>query len=225
MPCADQAELLEAFDLPIALMQDAEALERITARAGRDQGRRERPLHGDPLGPAAPRRGRPAARGRDRGGRARAPRRRAARTGIGRPAHLHRAALARPRRERRPRRDRGPLPRPGPDRLGPRRTRRPPSRIPRQHARRVRGRAGRRPADHPPCRGVGRRGAGPPRARDGPGADRPRPRHHRRPGALRRAGEPRRDAGPVPHLERAGRDRRRAAPRTRSRGCTARACR
>jgi adenosine deaminase len=31
MPCATQAELLEAFDLPIALMQDAEALERITA--------------------------------------------------------------------------------------------------------------------------------------------------------------------------------------------------
>jgi adenosine deaminase len=31
MPCADQAELLKAFDLPIALMQDAEALERITA--------------------------------------------------------------------------------------------------------------------------------------------------------------------------------------------------
>ena len=28
-PCADQAELLRAFDLPIALMQDAEALERI----------------------------------------------------------------------------------------------------------------------------------------------------------------------------------------------------
>lgn len=31
MPCADQAELLRAFDLPIALMQDAEALQRITA--------------------------------------------------------------------------------------------------------------------------------------------------------------------------------------------------
>lgn len=31
MPCADQAELLRAFDLPIELMQDAEALERITA--------------------------------------------------------------------------------------------------------------------------------------------------------------------------------------------------
>src|SRR6478752_94398 len=30
MPCVDQAQLLEAFDLPIALMQDAEALERIT---------------------------------------------------------------------------------------------------------------------------------------------------------------------------------------------------
>jgi adenosine deaminase len=31
MPCRDQAELLKAFDLPIALMQDAEALERIAA--------------------------------------------------------------------------------------------------------------------------------------------------------------------------------------------------
>jgi adenosine deaminase len=30
MPCRDQAELLRAFDLPIALMQDAEAIERIT---------------------------------------------------------------------------------------------------------------------------------------------------------------------------------------------------
>ncbi len=30
MPCVDQAQLLEAFALPIALMQDAEALERIT---------------------------------------------------------------------------------------------------------------------------------------------------------------------------------------------------
>ena len=31
MPCTSQAELLKAFDLPIALMQDAEALHRITA--------------------------------------------------------------------------------------------------------------------------------------------------------------------------------------------------
>src|SRR3954464_6234629 len=31
MPCRNQAELLRAFDLPIALMQDAEALERIAA--------------------------------------------------------------------------------------------------------------------------------------------------------------------------------------------------
>ena len=30
MPCRDQAELLRAFRLPIELMQDAEALERIT---------------------------------------------------------------------------------------------------------------------------------------------------------------------------------------------------
>ena len=31
MPCADQAELLRTFDLPIALMQDAESLERVTS--------------------------------------------------------------------------------------------------------------------------------------------------------------------------------------------------
>jgi adenosine deaminase len=31
MPCIDQAELLRAFELPIALMQDAEALDRVTA--------------------------------------------------------------------------------------------------------------------------------------------------------------------------------------------------
>ena len=30
MPCVDQAQLLRAFDLPISLMQDAEALERVT---------------------------------------------------------------------------------------------------------------------------------------------------------------------------------------------------
>jgi adenosine deaminase len=30
MPCRDQAELLRAFDLPIALLQDADALERVT---------------------------------------------------------------------------------------------------------------------------------------------------------------------------------------------------
>ncbi|MBI3748496.1 MAG: adenosine deaminase [Chloroflexi bacterium] len=37
MPCRDQAELLRAFDLPIALMQDAEALERITAELVEDE--------------------------------------------------------------------------------------------------------------------------------------------------------------------------------------------
>src|SRR5437773_8966941 len=31
MPCRDQAELLRAFDLPIALLQDEEALERVAA--------------------------------------------------------------------------------------------------------------------------------------------------------------------------------------------------
>ena len=37
MPCRDQAELLRAFELPIALMQDAEALERITAELVEDK--------------------------------------------------------------------------------------------------------------------------------------------------------------------------------------------
>ena len=37
MPCRDQAELLRAFDLPVALMQDTEALERITAELVEDK--------------------------------------------------------------------------------------------------------------------------------------------------------------------------------------------
>jgi adenosine deaminase len=37
MPCRDQAELLRAFDLPIALLQDAEALERVTAELVEDK--------------------------------------------------------------------------------------------------------------------------------------------------------------------------------------------
>jgi adenosine deaminase len=38
MPCRDQAELLRAFDLPIALMQDAEALERVAAELVETKG-------------------------------------------------------------------------------------------------------------------------------------------------------------------------------------------
>ena len=30
MPCRDQAQLIDAFDLPVALLQDAEALERVS---------------------------------------------------------------------------------------------------------------------------------------------------------------------------------------------------
>ena len=37
MPCRDQVELLRAFELPIALMQDAEALERITTELVEDK--------------------------------------------------------------------------------------------------------------------------------------------------------------------------------------------
>ena len=51
---ASQAELLERFDLPIALLQDAEALERVDRRAGRGEGRRPGPLRRDPLGAGAP---------------------------------------------------------------------------------------------------------------------------------------------------------------------------
>ena len=67
MPCTDQAELLRAFDLPIALMQDAEALERITRRARRDEGRRWRALRRDPLGTTAARGARPVPGRRHRG--------------------------------------------------------------------------------------------------------------------------------------------------------------
>ncbi len=37
MPCRDQAELLRAFELPIALLQDAEALERVAAELVEDK--------------------------------------------------------------------------------------------------------------------------------------------------------------------------------------------
>ena len=132
-------------------------------RAGRDQGRGERPLRRDPLGPAAPCRGRAVARGRDRGG-LRGRRSRCGPDRDGRAAHLHGAALARPGRERR----RSPRPRsasairvspagtsPGPEAAFPIRC---------HHAARVRGRTRGRPADHAPRRGVGRRGPGAARA-------------------------------------------------------------
>ena len=188
MPCADQAELLRAFDLPIALMQDAEALERITAELVETKaadGVRYVEIRWGPLlhvarglsladGIAAVCAGAPEAAAPDRHGR---------------PAHLHGAALARPRGERGARRDRGAVPRPGPDRLGPGR---PGGRLPgpARPRRRVRGRPGRRPADHAPRRRVGRRGAGPAGARARPGADRARPGRHRRPGPVRRAHRP-----------------------------------
>ena len=121
MPCRDQAELLRAFDLPIALMQDAEALERITAELVETKaadGVRYVEIRWGPLlhvagglslgdGIAAVCAG--AADG-------------AFRTGTDRATHLHRAALARPRSERHPGEDRGTLPRRRADRLGPGRT-------------------------------------------------------------------------------------------------------
>ena len=223
MPCADQAELLRAFDLPIALMQDAEALERITRELVETKaadGVRYVEIRWGPRLHVA--RGLSLADGiaavcagaRD-GGR---PDR------DGRATDLHRAALARPGRERRAGRDRGPLPRRRAHGLG---SGRPRGRLPRPARPRARVRGGprARPADHDPCRGVGRRGAGPPRPRGRAGAHRPRPGRHRRPGLVRRAARPRDQPRPVPDLELAGGHRAVASRPTRWRGSTARACR
>ena len=122
MPCASQAELLRAFDLPIALMQDAEALERITTELVETKaadGVRYLEIRWGPLlhvagglsladGIAAVCAGARARRGADRDGRA---------------AHLHGPALARAGGQRDPGRDRRQVPRRGADRLGPGRTR------------------------------------------------------------------------------------------------------
>ena len=81
MPCADQAELLRAFDLPIALMQDAEALERIAAELVETKaadGVRYLEIRWGPLLHVA---GGLAARRRDRGRRAAGARDGGARTG------------------------------------------------------------------------------------------------------------------------------------------------
>ena len=158
MPCADQAELLRAFDLPIALMQDAEALERITTELVETKaadGVRYVEIRWGPLlhvagglsladGIAAVCAGARARRGADRDGR---------------PAHLHGPALARAGGQRDPGRDRRQVPRRGADRLGPGRTRGglPGPAGPREG---LRGGARGRPADHAPRRRVGRRGPG-----------------------------------------------------------------
>ena len=99
MPCASQAELLRAFDLPIALMQDAEALERITAELVETKaadGVRYVEIRWGPLLHVMG--------GLSLGRRDRGRLRRCARCLVPdrhrRPAHLHRAALARPGGER-----------------------------------------------------------------------------------------------------------------------------
>ena len=183
MPCADQAELLRAFDLPIALMQDADALERITRELVETKaadGVRYVEIRWGPRLHVA--RGLSLADGiaavcagaRDGS----LPNRH------GRAPHLHRAAFPRRRRERGAGRDGGEVPRRGADRLGPRRARGRLSRPARPRAG-LRGRTGQRPAHDDPCRGMGRRGPGPARARRGARAHRPRPGHHRRPRVVR----------------------------------------
>ena len=65
--CRDQAELLRAFDLPIALMQDAEALERIAAELVESKAAENVRYVEIRWGPLAPRRARAVPCGRDRG--------------------------------------------------------------------------------------------------------------------------------------------------------------
>ena len=118
MPCRDQAELLRAFDLPIALMQDAEALERITAELVETKAADNVRYVEIRWGPLLHVARRPVPGRRHRRGLCRGLGRRGTHGDHG-PAHLHGAPLARPGRERGARRDGGPLPRSGADRLGP----------------------------------------------------------------------------------------------------------
>ena len=187
MPCADQAELLRAFDLPIALMQDAEALERITAELVETKaadGVRYVEIRWGPLLHVA---GGLSLGRRDRG-RVRRRRGRGA-TGPGPScgSSAPRCARTTPRRTSRLAETAARFRDAGADRLGPGRARGGLSRIRWSTPRRSMRRASRRPADHAPRRRVGRRGPGPPRARGRSGADRARTRRGRRPGAVRRA--------------------------------------
>ena len=163
MPCRDQAELLRAFDLPIALMQDADALERITAELvetkAADNVRyveiRWGPLlHvarglslADGIGRSVPgpRPPRPAP-----GSRSGSSARPCARTTRPRTSALAETAVRF--------RDQGLT---GWDLAGPEAAYPDPA----APCRGLRGRPRRRPADHRPRRGVGRRGAGPAVAR------------------------------------------------------------
>ena len=222
----DQAELLEAFDLPIALMQDAEALERITARARRDEGRRERPLRRDPLGSAAPRR---AAGCRSRTG---SPRSAPAPADAARADRARSSGSSAPRcaRTTRPRtsslaetavrfRDQGLT---GWDLAGPEEAFPDP-----RPARRARS----RPPAPAACgsRSTPASGAAPAQVRRALAMDPERIAHG--PGTIddpalcAELDRARRDAGPVPDLELAGRDRAVASRPIRSPGSTATACR
>ena len=195
-----------AFDLPIALMQDAEALERITAELVETKAAdnvRYVEIRWGPLLHVA--RGLSLADGIAAvcAGRATA----AARTGTVGPADLHGAPLARPGRQRRARRDRGAVPRPGPDRLGPRRARGglPGSADPRRARSRPRARAacGSRST---PASGAARRRSGA-RSRSTRSGSPTARAPSTTPTLCAELHRPRRDARPLPDLELAGRHR------------------
>ena len=185
--CRDQAELLRAFDLPIALMQDAEALERIAAElveAKAAEDVRYVEIRWGPLLHVA--RGLSLADGIAavcRGARGAAERTgttvRLIATALRSHDPADNVALAETAARFR---DQGLT---GWDLAGPEAA----FPDPLLHARRIRGRPRRRAADHAPRRRVGRRGAGPAGARGRAGADRPRPgRGIDDPDAVSRAG-------------------------------------
>ena len=222
MPCADQAELLRAFDLPIALLQDAEALERVAAELVETKaadGVRYVEIRWGPLlhvagglsladGIAAVCRGAQDA---------------AHRTGtvvrlIATALRSHDPEANVTLAETAVRfRDQGLT---GWDLAGPEEA----FPDPLVHRGGVRGGPGGRPADHHPRRRMGRRGAGPAGPRGRARADRARPRRRRRPGAVRRAHRASRDARPVSDLELAGRDRAVRGGRIRWPGSSASGC-
>ena len=215
-----QAELLRAFDLPIALMQDAEALERITAELVETkaaEGVRYVEIRWGPLLHVA---ARAVPRGRHRRGLCAAPRTRP--PGPGTVVRLICTALRShdPAANVELAETAARVPRPRPHRLGPGRPRGgvPGPAAPRP---RLRGRPRRAACGSPLHAGEW---GGAAQVRRALAIDPERIAHgsggRRRPGAVRGADRPRRDPRPVPDLELAGRDRAVASPSIRSPGST-----
>ena len=198
------AARLRPADRPDAGRRGARADHR---RAGRDQGRRRRPIRRDPLGAAAPRRRRAVARRRDRGGLSAGRGTRPHRTGtvvrlISTALRSHDPVANVSLAETAARfHDQGLT---GWDLAGPEAA----FPDPLVHAARLRGGPGRAASGSRSTPGEwGGAGAGPPGARCGTGADRPRPGVVDDPELCAELIDARRDPRPLPDLELPGRDR------------------